>query len=228
MFRTLRTLSAEEFERLTAGTQVLEQDRHGPKVLLRPDRRVIKLFRRKRLLSSGNLIPYASRFFRNAGRLQSYGIPSLQVDAAYRCPAVERDLVIYPWLPGQPLREVFAKSGGNRELVERLATFIALLHYKGIYFRSLHLGNVLLQPDGELALIDVADLRFKWLPMGPISRARNFRHLFRYAEDRAALAKWGLDFFFRIYLLRSGISPWAARVLMQRLFIQRGTRVESR
>ena len=41
----------------------------------------------------------------------------------------------------------------------------------------------------------MADLSFKWIPMGPILRARNFRHLFRYREDMPLFKRFGLKRF---------------------------------
>ena len=55
---------------------------------------------------------------------------------------------------------------------------------KSVYFRSLHLGNVLLMDDGEFALIDIADLHIYPSPLRIALRQRNLRHMQRYPEDR--------------------------------------------
>jgi len=213
----MKQLPLEDYHRLSEGAQVLEQDSYGPKSLLTPGGSIIKLFRRKHWFSTAALYPYARRFRRNAERLNHYGIPSVEVQQLYRCPSIARDLAIYPRLAGTTLRRHAAEvPGGIAELGE-LAKFIALLHHKGIYFRSLHLGNVLVRPDKTLALIDVADLDFKWLPMGPLLRVRNFRHLFRYQQDLPLFRRFGLKRFLGIYLLTSGISPWSARIILSRL-----------
>ena len=115
------------------------------------------------------------------------------------------------------LRQYLQTAGNGRTIVGELAEFVARLHHKGIYFRSLHLGNILRHPEGELMLIDVADLRFLWLLMSPLGRARNFRHLFRYPQDLAIIRHYGLKRFLARYLLSSGISPWSAKVLLSRL-----------
>jgi tRNA A-37 threonylcarbamoyl transferase component Bud32 len=72
----------------------------------------------------------------------------------------------------------------RQALVERFGKFMAQLHQKGIYFRSLHLGNVLVLEDGEFGLIDLADLRIYPSSLSPSLRRRNLRHMQRYAEDR--------------------------------------------
>jgi len=95
-------------------------------------------------------------------------------------------------LPGQTLRQVMQSMGSpavRQALVERFGKFLALLHDKGVYFRSLHLGNVLLMDDGEFALIDIADLHLYPSPLRIALRQRNLRHMQRYPEDR----RWLFD-----------------------------------
>ena len=213
----MKRLELEEFKKLTKEARILEQDRYGPKVLLTPQGKVLKLFRKKRRLSTATIFPYALRFRSNADRLNRYGIPSLWVEEVYRCPGIDRDLVVYPLLPGTPLRQYLAENPEDIQVLASLAEFIAVLHYKSIYFRSLHMGNVLVQPDKTFALIDVADLQFKWIPMGPVLRARNFRHLFRYQEDMPLFKKFGIKRFIGAYLLSSGVSPFTARLILSRL-----------
>ena len=75
-------------------------------------------------------------------------------------------------------------NGIHEALVERFGKFLAQLHDKKVYFRSLHLGNVLLMDDGEFALIDIADMRIYPSPLRNALRQRNLRHMQRYPEDR--------------------------------------------
>jgi RIO-like serine/threonine protein kinase len=69
-------------------------------------------------------------------------------------------------------------------LLPELAAYILKLHQLGIYFRSLHLGNVLRTPDGGYGLIDFLDIRFKRAPLGRLLVRRNFRHLQSYLQRR--------------------------------------------
>ena len=39
----------------------------------------------------------------------------------------------------------------TEELLEKLGGFIAYLHDWGVYFRGLHMGNIVLTPSGDLA-----------------------------------------------------------------------------
>ena len=52
-----------------------------------------------------------------------------------------------------------------------------------MYFRSLHLGNVVITPDGSLGLIDIADMQVLGSSISNQKRKRNFLHLFRYSKD---------------------------------------------
>ena len=213
----MKRLELGEFEDLAKEARILEQDRFGPKVLLTPQGKVLKLFRKKRRLTTATFNPYAQRFRKNSEQLNRFHVPSLHVEAVYRCPAIERDIVVYPLLVGTPLREYLRENPDEIGLLGGFAEFIAVLHYKSIYFRSLHLGNVLVQPDKSFALIDVADLQFKWIPMGPILRARNFRHLFRYRDDMPLFKRFGIKKFIGAYLLSSGVSPFTAKLILSRL-----------
>ena len=58
------------------------------------------------------------------------------------------------------------------------------LHDEGIYFRSLHLGNVVLTPQGELGLIDIADVRLHRGPLTRFWRKRNLRRMDGIASER--------------------------------------------
>ncbi len=59
------------------------------------------LFRRKRLISSAALFPYAERFARNASELARRGIVCPKVLDVLRIPHIQRDAVHYEPLPGQ-------------------------------------------------------------------------------------------------------------------------------
>jgi RIO-like serine/threonine protein kinase len=76
-------------------------------------------------------------------------------------------------------------------LLPSFAAFIRSLHERGIYFRSLHLGNVLLLPDGDFGLIDFLDIRFRRPPLGKRLVRRNLAHLQGYlARNRIEGFPW--------------------------------------
>ncbi|WP_336145611.1 lipopolysaccharide kinase InaA family protein, partial [Klebsiella pneumoniae] len=70
-------------------------------------------------------------------------------------------------------------SSLRESLIERFGRFMAQLHERGVYFRSLHLGNVLLLEDGEFGLIDVADMRIFPSALRNTLRQRNLKHMQR-------------------------------------------------
>lgn len=71
----MQDLALSAYEALRAGAQVLEADKHGDKVLRLADGNFLKLFRRKRLISSAALYPYAQRFADNTATLQRLAVP---------------------------------------------------------------------------------------------------------------------------------------------------------
>ena len=105
--------SNAEFDELTQGAQVLEQDGFGLKVLRLPDARILKLFRRKRWLSSQLWAPHAARFDRNAKTLLKRGIPTLTVEQIFAVPEMQRQAVLYRELPGTTLRQWLRDHGGD-------------------------------------------------------------------------------------------------------------------
>ena len=189
--RPVRSLSAAAFNTLQAHAQIIEEDGLGPKVLRLENGNFLKLFRQRRCYTSGSFNPYSERFAINSERLQGMGIPAPKILDLYQL----RDgstAVLYQPLPGQTLRQVMQSMGSpavRHALVERFGKFLAVLHDKGVYFRSLHLGNVLLMDDGEFALIDIADLHLYPSPLRIALRQRNLRHMQRYPEDR----RWLFD-----------------------------------
>jgi tRNA A-37 threonylcarbamoyl transferase component Bud32 len=190
----LPNLSKNEFEQLTEGAKILEQDGFGIKVLRLPNERILKLFRRKRLISSQLWAPHAFRFKKNANTLQQRGIPTVEVEHVFNLPELERQAVVYHELPGITLRQWLDKQDGPQAQakIEAFARFVAKLHAKGILFRSLHLGNVLVTADEQLALIDIADMSFRCFgPLSTQQRIRNFKHITRYPKDRTRLTQAG-------------------------------------
>jgi serine/threonine protein kinase len=186
-------LSQNEFETLICGAKLLEKDRHGPKVYATQDGKAVKLFRVKRWLSSNLFCRYAVRFKRNAEHLAILGIPSLQVEQVGVVPHLDRQLVIYPWLPGASLRHALRNSNPQEalRLMRSMGTALALIHEKGVYFRSMHFGNILINNnDASISLIDILDLSVMRKPLSIPRRKRNFQHMIRYEEDRVRLTEF--------------------------------------
>lgn len=195
-----KPLSAAEAEDLIASAELLEQDRFGPKVYALKDGRILKLFRSKRRLSSNAWLPYVKRFITNAEKFRARGIPSVRCLRWGKAPSLQRDYVLYERLPGECLRHVEAIDG------QALGHFFGELHEKGIYFRSCHLGNILLLEEGQFGVIDVANTRFRPWPLSARARRRNFTHLRRLPKDRKRLDSLE-DAFAAGYRERTGRRP---------------------
>lgn len=165
---------------MRAGAAVLEADGHGEKVLRLADQTILKLFRRKRLLSSAVWSPYAQRFADNAEALHQRHIPAPGIIAVWRIPSIGRDAVHYHPVLGKTLREMRregldpASEGG---LKAGFTEFVIRLHEAGVYFRSLHLGNVVYTPDRQFGLIDISDARIGRRSLSKQLRVRNLRRL---------------------------------------------------
>lgn len=180
----MQAIDHSTYEALRKGAHVLEADGSGDKVLMLADGRMLKLFRRKRLLSSALFYPYAQRFADNTRALEQRHILCPKIIAVYRIPSIQRDGVYYSPLKGTTVRQLQSNTEEADALRSQLGSFIAQLHESGVYFRSLHFGNVVLTPDHNLGLIDIADLRCQKRALSDNKRLRNFAHLLRYKEDR--------------------------------------------
>jgi hypothetical protein len=194
-------ISVSAYQALIAESRVIERDAYGEKVLVGADGTFIKIFRTKKVFSTAVIKPYAVRFRDNTTKLTRLGIPTVRVHSVSYCADNRRHLVAYSPLPGETLRQVLRQKAVLEPLIKCFASFLAELHRRGVYFRSIHFGNVIVQPETDaLGLIDVADMRFRPWPLGLLARARNFRHFLRYREDVDFLRSFGFERFLDVYL----------------------------
>nr|WP_298115314.1 lipopolysaccharide kinase InaA family protein [uncultured Pseudomonas sp.] len=182
----MRIVTANELQDWLSTGEVLEKDGKGPKVLRLPQGNILKIFRSRRYLPLARWRPDALRFAKHAARLQALGIST---PAIKECCWIDHTQAIsaclYAPLQGTSLDKLFLSSRLDFDaLLPRLASYICHLHQLGIYFRSLHLGNVLLTADGNFGLIDFLDMRFKRRPLGSRMVRRNFQHMHSYLLRR--------------------------------------------
>lgn len=169
MAKKLKQLNEAEYQSLREGASVLEADGMGDKVLQLADGNILKLFRRKRLISSALYSPYAKRFAQNAIKLAQIGIAVPEVLLVMRISSIQRDAVLYKPLQGITLRQIAEQEvpeDKHRELRTKLSNLVVHLCRHGMYFRSLHTGNVIVMENGQLGLIDFSDMRFYPFPLG--------------------------------------------------------------
>lgn len=184
----MQLLDHDNYLALRDQATVIEKDGFGDKVLILKDGTFLKLFRRKRLISSAAFWPYAQRFADNADKLAKLGIPCPHVIRVFRVPSIQRDIVHYHPLPGVTLRQIRdGKAEGPANLREQFMEFVEHVQQLGIYFRSMHLGNVVLTPEGSLGLIDISDMRIRRRALSSHLRKRNWAHITMDPQDSAWL-----------------------------------------
>ncbi len=204
----MRTISLSDYERRVQNATVISRDRHGDKVLLLPGGEMVKLFRRKRKWSSAAWNPYATRFAHAARELEKREIPTVAIIEVLRIKDKARDAVFYQPLAGQTLRGWMSGDTRSNERLADFAAFLALLHEQGIYFRSIHLANVVVTACGKFGLIDLAGMSFYPWSLGIRKRVRNFKLLVRHAEDESVLKQFGLQRFLNHYFT---VAMWDKR-----------------
>ncbi|WP_434153864.1 toluene tolerance protein [Pseudomonas sp. JZ134] len=184
--KEMRSISAQDLEVWVKNGKILERDTRGPKVIALSSGLFLKVFhvRKKTILT--NLYPPAISFFQNTQRLIALGLAAPNVtDVFWTDRATGTSACLYEPLPGESLETIFKRCPEeiNRNLYS-IAAFILELHQKGIYFRSLHLGNIIQTNEKCFGLIDVLDLKFKSGPLKSRHIRRNFNHLTNYLERR--------------------------------------------
>ncbi|WP_239685076.1 lipopolysaccharide kinase InaA family protein [Ventosimonas gracilis] len=186
----IKSLNNQELATLLQGAKTIEADGSGLKVAQLEGGDFLKLFRRRRWLSTALWAPPARRFADNARNLLALGIGAPKVTELLQLPQ-RQSAVRYQPLPGQTLRAHWAALNAiqRAEQVEQFGAFLGLLHEKGLYFRSLHLGNVLRLPDDGFGLIDLSDMFISARALTDGKRQRNLKHMLRYADD----ANWLLQ-----------------------------------
>lgn len=206
----MKTISEQDFWAFCHQATVLVQYKALPKVLVTPEGQIIKVFVRRRTFSKNSLWPQVRRFANNAQRLASRGIPSIEPPVLYHCPELRIHLAIYPKIEGQEIRQIIRE--GNIAILNEIAAFIATLHHQGIFFRGLHLGN-LLKGETAIYLIDIADLKVKARPLGLYQRLRNLRHLLENRDDYPTFKVFGIARFIKLYAEAASLSSLQVRLL---------------
>lgn len=181
-------LSNGDLAGLCAAGSVLQRKLGQPAVIRHQDPVgpcITKVWMRRRWPSSDWVYPYHRRFCRNAAELRRRGIEAPCVVRFGDVLDTDRRYVTYHHIPGESLRAIVTRHEAVE--LEDIAHFVATLHTNGVYFRSLHLGNVLRTSARCYALVDVTDVSFRPGPLSPNRRARNLSFLFSHAGDAAAL-----------------------------------------
>ena len=196
----MRTLSVQDYESLIDGGTLVEKDANGGRVFFLGDGSVFKLFSHKPFLSSETLRPYAVRFARNAQKLRERNVWTVNVLDVLKVKHLHVLAVHYDPIPGDTLRSVANADEDLATIVTDFAKFVANLHDQGIYFRSMHLANVIVGNNRQMGLIDIADLWMKRRPLNFKERFRNIGKIYRYTKDIELLRQPGESVFVDAYL----------------------------
>lgn len=210
-FPNLLTITPTECQALQRSGQIIEGSEQKPRVVLTAQGQVRKFFyaRKKPFYSSSHRRPYALRFWKNAQCLEARGVLCPIVEAAWYEPEAKIYILGYPYLDGQDLRQCLAVSEEASAIHHRVIDFLAALHAEGVFFRSIHLGNLLITPAGTLGLLDIGDLSVKRRTLSPELRGRNLAHLLCYQTTDARLfAQYGVDAWIDQYLARAQLSKF--------------------
>lgn len=202
----MEIISKTEFESLVYDreAQILSSNHFGPKVLRTNTQQIIKVFYPSSRFLSNVFFPHAPRFQRSAKRLIAKGILAPEIQELYYCPQNKNYLLIYPEIPGYNFREL--TSTENPQQLTQLSFFLADLHHQGIFYRGIHLGNVLATPEHSLALIDIVNVKVKSKALNLKERAKNLAHLIYYRDDQAVFKAYGYDRFLKEYAIAANLA----------------------
>jgi len=187
-------LMPDDFAKMRMGGEILGEDPRGIKVLKLENGDILKIFRIRSRISGAYLYSYARRFCRNARRLRKLAIPTITIKQLFHFGDSSNTAALYEPLPGKPLKQLAYADELDEATCAKLGKFIAKLHDGGVHFRSLHLGNIVITPSGELGLIDISDMSIYPWKLLTSTRIRNFRHLWRYPKEIQMLGekKWSI------------------------------------
>jgi len=160
---------------------------------------IVKIFRPRKVFSSSTLFPPANRFFKNSIRLKKLGIDAVDVKRVYYYKMKQEHYAIYPLIEGEELRNVLRNTDRLDVELQMLADYLAMLHQKGVFFRAMQLGNILVDKNRNFVLIDYSDMRFSKRPLGLIKRVRNMHQLLRHRKDREFFSSIDVDAFVDMY-----------------------------
>ncbi len=183
-----------QYATLIKDANVLAHDQYGRnKVFLTPDKKIIKTFHvshfLKELFSSRMM-----RFLKAVSKLRQKNVATIYPENYYRCISPKLNIVVYPYVEGASLRDV---SQQNIGILKEFAFFLAHLHRMNIYFRGIHLNNVVVGKNQNFTLIDVSNTKFK---VNIRRRAKNIAYVLKYPADFQTFKQYGVTRFLNDYL----------------------------
>jgi len=194
-------ITLQELEKICQYGEAFDNKAGYPAVVFHPDNTISKIWaRKKKLLSSATLRPYSDRFIHNGKELASRGIVVPEIVRHMKVKNSHIRVVTYHPISGVSIREQLKKNPKQLD-VSSLAQFIYDLHQKGIFFRGIHLGNIIQLTTGKgYGLIDFTDVKFYSKSISNSRRATNLATPLRYLDDIQRIKEAGLPDLLESYL----------------------------
>ena len=137
----MRKLNQSQLESFINQNIMLSGTRERPGLMLTTANEMVKPFYRRKFISSRTFLPQAKRFAANSWKLLEKKIPAPVVKEVIYCPDYPVHMVVYNRIDGRDLRELCAEQGND--LISLVPAYLAELHRLGIFFRAIHLGNLI-------------------------------------------------------------------------------------
>lgn len=200
-----------QYATMIKDAKALAHDKFGQsKVFLTPDQKIIKIFPvshfLKELFSSR-----MKRFLKIVAKLKHLHISTISPEACYRSTSPSLNIIVYPYIEGSCLRDALQQ---NIELLRNFSHFLAHLHRFNVYFRGIHLGNVVIDKKQHFTLIDVGNTKFK---VNLRRRAKNIVYILKYYADTPLLQKYGIARFINEYLQAAQLTTREEKIFKKNL-----------
>lgn len=157
--------------------------------------------------------PAAYRFFKKCIRLQTLGVPVVEVKTVFNCNELQQQLVQYPFIAGTSLCKILHESADPVTELGHLCQYVAMLHDKGIDCSALQLDDILVTPDNNYVLLEVSKLRFTSGSLSTLRRIGNLVQLFSNGKDAVLYSSVGVKRLVQQYLQHTSMSTFSAGML---------------
>ena len=135
----------------------------------------------------------------------------------YHVTSTRLSAIRYSPLPGKTIKDIMKAGLLDEALAYQVGEFIAKVHALGIYFRGLHIGNIVLTPNGDLGLIDVSELSIYTYKLGAYRRLRNFARFWRSKQDKYAFGEKNISALIEGYLSVANVYAVTRQSIAKRL-----------
>lgn len=207
-------LDRQQLDKYIGESRVLYGTTERPGLMLTPADEMVKFFYRRKRISTATFLPQAQRFTTNSRELLERDIPAPVVKDIMYCEEIPVHMVLYNRIEGKDMRDLCQSSGVAT--LARLPEYFAHLHKAGIFFRAVHLGNILVNAE-VISLLDISDLSTQDSSLGVFRRARNLAHLFNAEHDKAYFVSYGLHKFLQEYITACQFGAIDAWLFLKRL-----------